>query len=78
MQLPSHHSLVFLLSLFPQAAQNIVIKLGIDSLALQDEFMVHNPVDVVENDEHTFHHAPDLHHLFLVLDMVHSCLFSGL
>jgi hypothetical protein len=37
---------------------------GIDCWACQDEFFVHNPFDVKENDEHVLDFALNLSHLF--------------
>lgn len=49
-----------LFAALPQTPQNITIVLDIDNLTLKDEFMVHNPLDVKENQQHALGCTPDL------------------
>jgi hypothetical protein len=50
--------------IFTQSPQNFTIVCGIDCLACQDEFLLNNPLDVKENDEHALDFALHLSRLF--------------
>jgi hypothetical protein len=45
---------VFSPNVLPQAAQSTVVELGVHGLALGDRFMLHNPSNVENPDEHIF------------------------
>jgi hypothetical protein len=62
----------------------VTLMCKIEGLACQDEFLVNNPLDVKENDEHALDFALDLPHLFwpalirachsnTCVQLVHSC-----
>jgi hypothetical protein len=50
--------------IFTQLLQKVIVVLGIDCLACQDEFFVNIPLDVKESDEHALDIALHLSCLF--------------
>jgi len=51
---------LLLLNVLPQTAKNVVVELGVHSLAFKDKFMVHNPSNVGKHDEHALGRAAAL------------------
>jgi hypothetical protein len=50
--------------IFPQASQNITVKVRVDCSVRRNKYMVNSPLHVNKNDDHALCGTPNLPHLF--------------